>query len=697
MPTALRRARSRRTAWCAALITLAALAAGPESLRAQADTSRAGRDSTHQIEAVIVTAIRGDAEAPVSRTTLDRATIEQRHFGQEVPLLLQGAAPSLTAYAETGSNWGYSYLRLRGLDQSRINLTLDGIPLNDPEDQVLYFADFPDLFSSIQSVQVQRGVGTSSTGTAAFAGSINFETMPVANTTRGMEAELQYGAFNARRAMLAMRSGLLSNRLAASLRLSAQSTDGYRYHSGVRGISGLLNVAWVGDHDIVKLMATAGHMKDTLSYLAVPLSQLTIDRRTNPLQPNELDSFGEQLVALTYTRAASASTSVSSTAYRLSASGNYDVAIAPELWNFGLAFVTYGLTSALHYERPGLRADLGLNGSTYARDHEAAIRPHLDDLLYRNTGHKQEVSAFAKLSYERSRVTWFGDLQLRHPRFSYTPDAHAGISARSIDWTFVNPRAGATVLASPGVHLFASYGITTREPTRTDMLAGADNLDIANASSIGALSRVKPERVGDLEVGLSIERTRWQLKGNVYSMDFRHEIAPIGALSVTGSPLRRNVASSYRRGVELEGTLRPWPHLVLAANATLSRNRIATYADSSGELPRTYRNVAPLLSPSFLTSHRIAYTGWSRLELSAEGRYQSRAFLTNTGNQALQLPAMYVVDGAATVHLGRWAVIVRGQNLGDSQRFSSGYAWGDEPAYFVLAPRSVFVTVRVGT
>src|SRR5690348_3114000 len=138
--------------------------------------------SPRTLERVTVMAIRGGADeaAPVSQRTVTHDEIERRSFGQEVPLLLQSSTPSMTAYAETGNYWGYSYMRLRGIDQSRINLTIDGIPLNDPEDQVLYFADFPDLASSLESVQVQRGVGTSSAGTASFAGSINFETTPLA-------------------------------------------------------------------------------------------------------------------------------------------------------------------------------------------------------------------------------------------------------------------------------------------------------------------------------------------------------------------------------------------------------------------------------------------------------------------------------------------------------------------------------------
>src|SRR5207244_12980532 len=174
-------------------------AAAPAALHAQtSDTSRTRPDTAHTLEAVTVAAIRARTDAPVSAKIVSGAELERRSFGQDVPLVLQGT-PSLTSYSETGNYWGYSYVRLRGIDQSRINFTLDGIPLNDPEDEVLYFTDFPDLTNSISSVQIQRGVGTSAPGTASYGGSINFQTLPVATTRRAGQLQLEGGSFGSAR------------------------------------------------------------------------------------------------------------------------------------------------------------------------------------------------------------------------------------------------------------------------------------------------------------------------------------------------------------------------------------------------------------------------------------------------------------------------------------------------------------------
>src|SRR5215831_16591982 len=196
MPHSGPAARTRRVR-AIALATLASftLAGGASVASAQAtrDTSRTDTTAVQRMERVMISAVRGEGSAPLSQKTVTQTDIAPRYFGQDVPLVLQGAAPSLTAYAETGNYWGYSYIRLRGIDQSRINFTIDGIPLNDPEDQVLYFADFPDLSNSLRSVQVQRGVGTTSNGTAAYAGSINMETIPLTETPRSGELQAEGG------------------------------------------------------------------------------------------------------------------------------------------------------------------------------------------------------------------------------------------------------------------------------------------------------------------------------------------------------------------------------------------------------------------------------------------------------------------------------------------------------------------------
>jgi iron complex outermembrane receptor protein len=699
----------RRAPVFAFVVAFGATISARSALSAQATRDSSRRDSsrtdtTRTLEGVLVQALRAGDDAPVTRSTITRATITRRNFAQDVPLLLQGAVPSLIGHTETGAPWGYSYLRLRGMDQTRLNLSIDGIPLNDPEDQVFYFANFVDLLSGVQSVDVQRGAGTTGAGTAAFAGSVNFETRPIAAMPRAAAAEVQAGSFNSQRVMLEGSTGLTPRGFAAYARLSGVRTDGFRYNAGVLSGSGLLSAGWFGERQSVKLLALGGVLRDTLAYLAVPVNELRLDRRINPIGPDEQDRFGQRLLGLTYTREALNGARFATTLYRMSASGSYDVRIDPDpvsgLWNFHLDHTWYGVTSAVMHDVGAWRLNAGVNANTYARDHYAWVDGTRGtpgaEALYFNTGHKQDAAAFGKVAYVAGDVTLFGDVQGRLARFRYEPTVGSGVPEESVNWAFLNPRVGLTWQASAPVTLRASLGRTTREPTRSDMFGGADDLDATQYAAIGDFRNVRPEEVTNLEVGAKYTGARGMLDVNVFAMEFRNEIAPIGVLTPLGSALRRNVGESFRRGVELDGQLRVSPRLTVGGNAAWLHARIASFTDETGASPVTYRDVPPLLSPAWLSAQRVEWAASDWLDLGFEGRYQGPSYLRNDGNRATTLPDFYVADATARVRLPRVELTVRGANLGNSQRFASGYAVEGVPNFYVLPPRSVFVTARVG-
>lgn len=671
------------------------LAQGTDTTRATATIDSA---VPRPLEAVTVTAIRARESAPVSAKILTAPELRRRSFGQDVPLVLLGT-PSLTSYAETGNYWGYSYIRMRGIDQSRINLTIDGIPLNDPEDQVLYFADFPDLTASISSIQIQRGVGTSAPGTASYGGSINFQTVPVATARRAGDAQLQGGSFGSTRATAGYATGLTSGRFASYARVSALQSNGYRRHSGTEGRSGFLSAAYVGGRDVLKLTAFAGLFADTLAYIGATTAELAEDRRSNLLNERETDRFGEQLAALSYTRALTAHSSASATLYRISASGNFmciNACVLPpdSALDLHLDFTWYGATAAWTLARGAARLDLGANANTYARDHYAYARPDLANTLYFNTGHKRDASAFAKLAYDVGDVTLFGDLQGRRAEFRYTPDVNAGISASSVSWTFVNPRVGATLRVTPALSAYSSFGINSREPARSDMLGGLDNLDTSNVNMVGPFTRVRPERAHDLEAGVHYRAPRWALDANAFAMQFHNEILPVGRLTNIGTPLRANVRSSWRRGVEADFTARPLARAGVEVTATAMRARIADFTDE--ESGQSYRNVEPLLTPKFISSQRIFLDATRSVTLSATSRYYSRAQLTNTADPSLTLPSYSTVDLSAEWLRGPHALTLHVNNVTNSRRYGSGHVGVGGARYYVLPPLNAFVTARLG-
>ena len=665
---------------------------------AKRDTTR--RDSAATLEAVTVNAIRARGEAPISSASLTHPQIERKHIGQDIPLMLQGT-PSLTAYSETGGPWGYSYIRLRGIDQSRINLSLDGIPLNDPEDQVLYFADFHDLANSIHSIQIQRGVGTSAPGTASYGGSINFQTIPLLTPTRGTELQLQGGSFGSMRGSAEYASGVMAGDWSLYGRLSALQSEGYRHHSGTEGRSAFLSAAQVGEKHILKVTAIAGLFADTLAYIGATRAELAADRRTNVLRPDEVDRFGEQLVAVSYTRHLGPRSSVASTLYRISASGNYDVCVDADcsqpsaaLWNFNLDFRWYGATSVWTREMNRARASIGVNVNTYERDHHVYARPDLAQFLYFNTGHKDDGSVFGKLTYDLSdRASLFGDLQLRQARFRYEPDANAGIAGSSIDWTFVNPKLGLTVRLPRGAEAYASVGVNSREPARSDMFAGFDNIDTTNASFVGPLHTVKPERAHDLEAGVRLQREHWTGSANLFAMEFRNEILPVGALSYIGTPLRTNVPASWRRGVEMDVAWAPTQRIEAGLNATIMRSRIREFTDAASG--NRYRNTEALMSPRFISGQRLTVNATDALSLSLRSTYTSRAQLDNTGNNTLTLPASFVANASGEWRLGRHSLGLHVNNLTNANALGGGHVSGGEPRYFVVQPINVFIVARL--
>jgi iron complex outermembrane receptor protein len=205
---------------------------------------------------------------------------------------------------------------------------------------------------------------------------------------------------------------------------------------------------------------------------------------------------------------------------------------------------------------------------------------------------------------------------------------------------------------------------------------------------------VKPESVRDAELGITWSRATMDVSANLYSMDFRNDIARIGAPTASGSILRRNVGNSYRRGIEVDAAYRGISRVVLAGNATWSQNRIAQFTDSSRGTPVVRRNVTPLLTPAFISSHRIEVSPTNRFMLSVEGRYQSKAYLENTSSADRVLPDYYTLDASARATVGRYALTVRGANLGDTQKFASGAVSGSgRVRYFVLPARALFATV----
>jgi iron complex outermembrane receptor protein len=700
-----------RRALVVSLLSLSALAPAAAQTPAPTPTPTPTPKPNRLTEEIVVQGVRAEEHTPVTKTDLGRDAIDLVNRGQEMPFLL-AATPSVNVQSDSGAAAGYAYFNVRGISQTRLNITLDGVPLQDPEDQALYFSNFGDFASVVDSVQVQRGVGTSTVGGASYGGSLNFLSVSPASKPT-LEAQAGGGSWGTGHGSLALHSGLLG-RYALFARASAQTSDGFREHSGAEQRTLYYGATRQDEHSLFKLFGFSGRTKTQLAFLATEEAVLSEDLRHNDLSPDERDDFGQDVVHLQYTRLFGDSTTASAQAYYNGAQGWFRIqdAATADLLQYGIDGHFVGLVLGATHRSGRLALNWGAHVNDFSRDHFMDVVGGAR--AYTNTGLKNEYSTFLKASWDLGRARLWADAQLRHARFEY----RGGEPLGSVSWTFFNPKAGVRVDPSPSLGLYASVGRMSREPARSDMLNGEDD-----ASLPYDLRAVAPERLWDGEAGVELRRRGFSLRANVYAMEFDSEIALTGELSEIGLPVRRNVGRSHRRGLELEAAFSPAPAWRLAANAGLSRNRIAAWTQQYdvyddafalvGASSLVHRDVPPLLSPEAILNGSLSFTPRPEATLTVSSRWVAAAQLDNTGNAAFRTPCFFSLDAQATLSLARWLrhgsprLRVQGTNLLDNRRqWPGGYSYlffGRDAAgrdtlqgtsyYYPLATRSVFVTL----
>jgi len=659
-------------------------------------------------DSIVVSGIRAEATTPVTKTDVPREEIEKRYYQQDIPLLLRDT-PSIDSYAESGvGGAGYSYFSLRGISPTRLNFTLDGVPLADSEDMGTYFADFADLAHSLQSIQIQRGVGTSTVGSPSFGGSVNLQSIDLSQDQK-TEARVSAGSYGSRFATLGWQSGFRDG-FAMYARASAGKSDGFRDSSGMTQHNLFISAAKQFEDSQLRLTGFTAKEATQQSFYATDLDTLKQDLRFNPLSKEDRDEFGYDLAQLQYLKALSPTTDMTASVFYQRGYGWYrlwdDETTKTDLRQYGLDGMLLGTMATLSWSHGPFTAKYGLHLNEFQRTHTRDLVGGARD--YSNYGTKREANTFAKLSYDAGRWHTYGDAQLRYTNFRY----HGDVVIEPIHWTFFNPKIGARFDLSPKSGVYASAGMSTREPARNDLFQGEDNASFAHD-----LHAVRPERVLDFEGGWDYHGTRLDVAANLYAMEFHNEIASTGELSDIGLLLRRNVDRSHRRGVELDAAWQASPKVRLRTVANFSSNRIKTWTQfydvysEAGEYlesrPLVHHDVDPLLTPRAIVSQSIDVTPSPRVAFGLTGRYVGKSYLDNTNNDDLVAPSFFIVDGNAGYDLTpQVRVSLQINNLTNRRRvFPSGYSYlfmnrsveGDVisgiPYYYPQATRNAVVMV----
>lgn len=665
--------------------------------------------ATYISEGVTIRAVRADEEAPVSQVTRGIEAIENTFQGQDAGFVLESLSPSIVTNTESGTNFSnYSTFRLRGIDQTRVNVTLNGVPLNDMIDQGVFFSNFTDFGNSIQSVQIQRGVGTSTNGTSSYAGSINFESINVFDTVPSAQVQLTGGSFNTKRASAELRTGRMKNNFAFYARYAGIESDGYRDNSGTSSRSFFFSGAYFAKRHTLKFTGFIGRSQNELAYAPVAIDDIRIDPRTNYISPNDVDDFGQWLAQLQHNFQISSRLSMVNTIYYGGAGGDFPFGFEDESGvftqiNYPLQNDHLGVMSQLNWRSRdnNTRINAGLHGYSFLRKNIEQIVPNFEEPYYEDASRKDELAGFVKVRHSFGGLTLFGDVQMRVLRLALDPDeSFLGVQASIPDreWLFVNPRVGLNYAFSERYSAYASVGRTGREPTRFDIL-GSTQINTGNLAIAQDVNSVDPEFVNDLEVGAKLRTKTFALNVNGFYMQFENEIAPIGAFIPEGFvQVYENQAASYRYGIELDYSWRIWPFLRWYGNATWMQSRISQYIPEGSET--VFSDITPILSPDWNVQSTLEVEVIDGLYVYASGRYLSESYLELTNDPELVVPESFVADfGVRFRFYKEHEIKVDLNNLFDNLYYTTGApvvtADGLVPGYFVQPPRHLFATLTL--
>jgi iron complex outermembrane receptor protein len=621
-------------------------------------------NSTIINDEVTVSATRAGVNSPIAFTNLSSKDIQKNNLGQDLPYLLD-QTPSVVTTSDGGTGIGYTYIHIRGSDATRINVTINGIPYNDSEEEAVYFVDIPDIASSVNDIQIQRGVGTSTNGAGAFGASINIQTT-TRRDTGYLELNNSVGSYGTMKNTLNIGTGLLDNKFTFDGRLSSITSNGYIDRATADLKSYFFNGAYYGKNTLIRLVTFGGTEHTYQAWDGVPEDSIRAGNRTynelglesnGTFYPDQKDNYTQVHYQLLVDQKISDKISFSGALHYTHGYGYYEEYVnGDSVKNYGLkpAIVGgdtisttdltrrlwlnnkfYGLTYNFKYQLQS-NLDLNLGGAynQYRGDHyddiewtqqTTNITPNYQ--YEQDEAFKTDFNIYSKADYKLDNFTFYGDMQYRHISYSFLGfnDALQNVQ-QQVALNFFNPKAGVTYQVDPKSNVYLSFGVGNHEPDRDDYTQSTPD------------SRPKPENLKDWELGYRTSQGIFTGGINAFYMLYYNQLVVTGALNDVGDQIQSNVKNSFREGLEFDGRLRLNSRFSWSATASLSANKVKDFNqylfdyDNNTTVDYQYKETNIAFSPDFVGSSEVSYHPVNNAEIAFISKYVSRQYLDNTSN-----------------------------------------------------------------
>lgn len=684
------------------------------------------------MEEITVSAVRANPKTPTTYSELNLKEIEQTNFGQDLPFLLS-STPSTVVTSDAGAGVGYTGIRIRGVDPTRTNVTINGIPINDSESHGMYWVNMPDISSSVNNIQVQRGVGTSSNGASAFGASINVETNTLNKEAYGT-LDNSFGSFNTLRNTVKAGTGLLNDKFIIDTRLSSIKSDGYVDRSAAELKSFMLSGTWLGENSTLRATMFSGKERTEQAWYGTPESVingsieditayadrnyifgsdrdnlLTSGRKYNYYTyDNEVDNYQQDHYQLHFNHSFNNDLKFSTAAHYTRGKGYFEQYKADEDFeDYGFTSIIlssdtinttdlirrrwldnhfYGGVFSVNYDKDALSLIFGGGANQYKGGHfgeviwaEYASDSQIRDRYYDNDAEKNEAHTYLKGTYKFDRLTLYGDLQFRHIDYTFLgiDDVNGSIEAVSQTKTFnfFNPKAGLMYDFDERNNVYASIAVANREPIRKDFRENTPD------------NQPKSERLINLESGYRYKGQSLMLNANIYYMHYTDQLVLTGQINDVGDYTRRNVDISYRSGLELEAAYRLSNKFTLFGNTTLSSNKIKAFNeyvdnyDIGGQDTIAHTNTDLSFSPDIIASAGIQYEPIQNMSIRIFGKHVGDQFLDNTSTDTRKLNAYTTCDlhvnyTLEDVLFKEMTFSLMVNNVFDELYENNGYTWG---------------------